>query len=152
MNRVLAGARWVAALLAGTLLAVSGVGKLAGLPMFAAVLQTIFALGAAGASVLSVGVAALELSAGITLIVYPRERFPSAVGAALFAIFFVTQIRLATMGANAECGCFGILQGSWLHRMTQNRGAMLALDGAFAAILYFDARGRASKHEPKRQE
>lgn len=149
LNRVLVGTHWVIALFAGTLLAVSGVGKLASLPIFAVVLQEMFPIGSTASSVLSVGVAALELSTGVTLIVHPRERFPSAVGAMLFAVFFMIQVRLTIVGASTECGCFGILQGSWLHRMTQNHWAMLVLDGAFAAKLYFDARSRVSKREPK---
>lgn len=149
LNRTLAGALWVTALLAGTLLAVSGVGKLASLPIFAGVLKELFSLGSTASSLLSVGVAALELSAGVTLIVHPRERFPSAVGAVLFTIFCVIQVRLAAMGSTTECGCFGILQGSWLHRATQNHLTMLVVDAAITATLSFDALSRASKHEPE---
>jgi hypothetical protein len=149
LNWVLVDACWVVALLAGTMLAVSGVGKLANLPVFAVVLHNLFGFGGAMSAVLSVGISALEVSAGVTLIVHPRERLPSAIGAALFAGFFMIQGHLAVTGSTTDCGCFGTLQGSWLHRISQKHWVMLALDGAFAATLFFDARSRVSQYESK---
>lgn len=55
LSKTLASALWVTALLAGTLLAVSGIGKFASLPDFAVVLKEVFSLGSTLSSALSVG-------------------------------------------------------------------------------------------------
>ena len=122
----------------GIILAISAVGKFFSLPIFAVILYNLFSLPVFLSSVASILISALELSAGITLILHPDSVFSRAVGFFIYLSFAITQAYIiATRGdSGGECGCFGAIQGAIIYRISTSHWFMLVFDIFFAGALY----------------
>jgi len=133
---------YIFASLAGTILSISAIGKFSNLPMFAVILVNLFSLPVALSSVASILISALEVSIGLTLILYPSSRFSSTLGFVIYLCFALTQAYiLGSRGdGGGECGCFGTFQGALLYRISASHWSMLALDTFFAGALYLGTR------------
>jgi hypothetical protein len=128
----------LAASIAGTMLAVSAIGKYSDLSLFAVLLSKIFNLPITISTIASVLISSIELSAGLTLIVEPSGIFSKLTGVFMYACFSLTQIYiiLSRGGDTVECGCFGAFQGTFIYKITASHWIMLVIDTFFAGALW----------------